>query len=469
MISMISKDWIQRNKILLILFFCALFVRLILFGINFNHNNSNLIDTIHGDDGYYEISQGLMNGNGFTGYTTPPFTPNPLRPPVWPFLIVFFAGTFGSYWAVFIFQILMGSFIPVLGFYVAKHLVGERHARWVGWLLVFDPYSVFLSFILYTETCFTFFFLLFLLFLFRYIKDQTIRNVIWAGVFLGLATLVKPTVQYFPIIIPLIVLYALRKNLTKSLWKHLAIFLGIFILLVAPWIYRNHREFGVWGMSAQPAFNLYVYLVPTVLSIDNHTSFSTELSDFVTKDGFDVNTINLSNSKLYANKAVAVLKDHKTALAKSVVITVFTFFTHDGMLTILQYSGITIENILHQPVFSLAAHPVQLVKIISHYIVSPAILILIMRLFWILAAALFLIGSFFSLKDKDRRTLVIFPLLIVGYFALTTSINGLGVNARFRVPVNVFIFSYAVYGLYRLWHIILGKLPARIYARMKKI
>jgi hypothetical protein len=34
------------------------------------------------------------------------------------------------------------------------------------------------------------------------------------------------------------------------------------------------------------------------------------------------------------------------------------------------------------------------------------------------------------------------------YFAETTSINGLGVNARFRVPVEVFIFSFAVYGFF---------------------
>ena len=198
-----------------------------------------------------------------------------------------------------IFQILIASFIPVLGIYIARHLIPERYAICVGFLLALEPYSILLSFILYTETCFTFLFLIFLIFLFRYMKEQTIRNAIWSRVFLGLATLVKPTVQYLPIIIPIIMLYFFRKQLKISLLKHLLIFLAVFSLLITPWVYRNYKEFGKFGMSAQPAFNLYVYLVPTVLSYDNHTSFKTELDTLLKKDSFDLNKINLSNNYYY--------------------------------------------------------------------------------------------------------------------------------------------------------------------------
>ena len=88
-------------------------------------------------------------------------------------------------------------------------------------------------------------------------------------------------------------------------------------------------------MTVQPVFNLYVYLVPTVLSIDNHTNFAIELNNFIDKRGVSVLDINLANADRYKKEAVPIILDHKIALIKSVFITIITFFTHDGMLTIL--------------------------------------------------------------------------------------------------------------------------------------
>lgn len=444
------KQWIKLHKFEIFLFLCALFVRLVLFTINFNQNGHDLIPTIKGDDGYYELSQNLIQGNGFSYETEPPYTPNPLRPPLWPFLIAFFAKTFGTYWAVFIFEIFLGSFIPILGMYVAKRIVGEKLSKWVAVALIFEPYLILLSFILYTETSFTFFFLVFLIFFFRYIENQNIRNAIWSGVFLGLACMIKPTIQFFPILLPLGLAILWRKNLTKDRLKEGLLFVLGFIVIITPWFYRNYQEFGVVGLSAQPAFNLYVYLVPTVLSIDNGTNFATELSNFVTKDGFDVDVINLSNASLYKTKAVEVIKEHKLALVKSVLISGVTFFTHDGMLTVLGYSGVTISNVISKPIISLLSHPVELVKTVIHYAQTPAILILIMRLVWIFITVLFVIGSVFIFRREGLRIPVLAALLMIFYFAATTCINGLGVNARFRVPVDVFIFSFAIYAIFAI-------------------
>src|SRR3990167_11403255 len=113
------KNWINKNRVPILLFCIAFVARGFLFYINFANTDYDLIGAIHGDDGYYEISQGLINGHGFTGSTIEPFTPNSLRPPVWPFIIALLVWVFGTYWAVLIFQILIASFIPVLGIYIA--------------------------------------------------------------------------------------------------------------------------------------------------------------------------------------------------------------------------------------------------------------------------------------------------------------------------------------------------------------
>jgi hypothetical protein len=218
--------------------------------------------------------------------------------------------------------------------------------------------------------------------------------------------------------------------------------------LIAPWLYRNHVEFNSWSMSAQPAFNLYVYLVPTVLAIDKGTDFKTELDLQVGKD-FDANTIDMRNGAEYQARALAVLKDHKSALVKSGLITLATFFTHDGMLTVLGHADIRFENI-SKPAVYLISHFRELISAVIFYAKSPAILILLMRLFWVLVSLFFVFGIYRNWKREGVRTTVLLSVCLVLYFAATTAINGFGVNARFRMPVDVFILGFALYGLFSL-------------------
>ncbi len=444
--------FLKKYKIFIIIFFVALCARVLVFSINFNHTNHDLVGAIHADDGYYEISQGLINGHGFSGSTATPFIPDPLRPPVWIFIIAFLAKIFGSYWSVLIFELLIGSSIPILGILIAQKITSKKIV-WIGTgiLLSIEPYGVLLSSLLYSETMFTFLFLIFFLFLIHYFENKNLRNLVWMTVFLGLATLVKPTVQYVPILLVAIIIFEARNCLTKKVIYHVAILLGLFCVIIAPWIYRNYKEFGVFGMSAQPAFNLYVYLVPTVLSYDNHTSFKTELDILLKKDNLNVNSINLSNSHYYKDQALTVLSNHKIALIKSVGITIVTFFTHDGMLTVLQNAGILIPATFNKPaLILLLTNPMILFKAIGLYIQGWGALIVLVRCLWILTTILFFVGSVFYLRRGNIRTFVIVALFLVVYFALTTSINGLGVNARFKVPVNTFIFTFALYGLFSL-------------------
>ena len=144
-------------------------------------------------------------------------------------------------------------------------------------------------------------------------------------------------------------LWHFRKNITREVIMQIAVFIGIFMLTIAPWLYRNYKEFGVVGMSAQPAFNLYVYLVPSVLSIENKTSFAEEYKEFVKEDGFDENTITLSNSDYFTSQSVAILKQHPLSLLKSTVNSSVAFFTHDGILTVLMYAGHTPSAYLSKP------------------------------------------------------------------------------------------------------------------------
>jgi len=433
----------------IIIFSLALVFRLILFFINYSVNEYNLISTIKADDGYYELSQNIINGHGFSFDNSEPYRPNSLRPPLWPYLIAFFA-YLGSYWLVFSVEIIMGSFIPVFGYKISKYLIGNKMAKILAFLMIFEPYSILLSFLLYSETPFTFFFLISIYFLVRYFEKNSLFYIVWSGVFLGLAVLIKPTVQYFPFIIPLYFALAYFGKDFKRRILHSLVYSLVIIAIISPWLYRNYNYFGKIDMTVQPVFNLYVYLVPTVLSIDNGTSFAIEIDNFVYKRGVSVFDINLANADYYKKQALPVIMEHKLALIKSVFITVITFFTHDGILTVFQYSGIKIDNIVNTPFIQLLLRPMELFKAILHYGVSPAIFIIFGRLTWYIISLLFVYGLYKLIVKNEKRIEIILFGLIVVYFAITTSINGFGVNARFRIPVTVIILSFAVNGFYAI-------------------
>src|SRR3989344_372182 len=453
MMRMNLFEWLKKHKIGASIFFLALVLRLVLFCINLDAAEGNFIDTIRGQDGYYEISRNLIDGNGFSFDTGPVYTPDPLRPPAWIFIMAFIAKLFGSYIPVFIFEMLIASFIPVLGMCLARYIVSDRLAFFVGILLALEPYAILLSVLTISETPFTFFLFISLLFLFKYIKQPSTRSIIWSAVFLGLAILVKPTVQFFPVLIPIALFLIFRKKISKTLCMHALYFFVISMLVISPWLYRNYKEFGVWGLSAQASFNLYQYLMPTVLAIDNGTDFATEHSALTFRNNLTGSDITLATEDYYIEKALSTISLHKTALVKSVGISMMTFFTHDGMLTVLGYAGVRVPNLLDKPALTiLFTEPVRLAGIISAYIASPAILVLLGRLFWIAMTLLFLVGGIRYLWKGKVSSYALIALFIVAYFAFLTTVNGFGMNARFRVTVNVFIFTFAVYSLSALWH-----------------
>lgn len=457
-------EFFRKHKVGIIIFLLALAVRLTLFAVNFNAAQGNFIETVRGGDGYYEISRNLIDGNGFSQEQGPVFSPEPLRPPVWIFFMAIIAKIFGSYVPVFIFEIIIGSLIPVIGMYLAVRVISARHAVFVGLLLALEPVSVLLSIIFITETSFTFLFLLFVVFLFRYIGSQTTRHIVWAGVFLGLAILVKPTIQFFTFLVPvaLFLIFKKKKSFPPILYKHCAYFFLVSVLILTPWFYRNYKEFGAVGLSAQPAFNLYLVLVPSVLSIDNGTSYESEFKvvfDAVNSGG---GGITLANSSYYIKEAFNIIKSHKVAFAESLATSVITFFTHDGMLTVLAYAGQTIPNMLSKPaLLLLLTNPAELARGVFFYWNSPVILVFFGRLFWVAVTLLFFAGAWLYLRREKFSPFVCVALGVVAYFALLTTANGFGMNARFRVPVNVFIFTFAIYGFSILWGVIKGRLFAK--------
>jgi len=441
------REFFKDHKIAIIIFVLAVVVRLALFFAYLSYHEGDFIATIRGADGYFEISENLIHGNGYSDDLPPLYAPNSLRPPAWIITMAFIAKLFGSYIPVFIFQLILSALTPLLGMYLAGKIISSKYVPLVGLALALEPATIYSNTMVVSETSFTFLFLMFVVFLFRYFDNQTTRNIIWSAVFIGLAILVKPTVQFFPVLIPLGLIFIYRKNLSPALFRHAAYFVLVSMLVLAPWIFRNYKEFGTYGLTSQAAYNLYTVLVPTIISIDSGTTYEAEqkvYADILRARG---ESITPTNGDKYTSESVSILSRHKMAFVKSMAISVVTFFTHDHMLTVLGYGGIVVPNILEKPALVLLfTDPMELISDIFVYAGTPGVLVLLGRLVWIAIALLFFSGVWLYCRREKFSPFALAALLMVAYFAIMTAANGFGMNGRFRIPVNTFIFTFAVYG-----------------------
>lgn len=441
-----------KKNIFFYIFILALVVRLALFFFNLHGVGGDLITVIHGQDGYYDVSRNLFLGNGFSINPTPPYFDYSYGVPGYPYFLYFLLWiTGGSYAFTVAIQILLGSFIPVIGMYITRYLVQYKRASLVvGILLALAPYQILFSFIFYTEALFTALFGIFLILFFKFLKNPSLRLTVWSAMFLGLATLTKPTVQYYVIIVPIFIFWHFRKEITKNLFKKVACFIFLFFLVLSPWLYRNYKTFDMINLSAQMPFNLYEVLLPSVLSIANHTSFATE-QDKLPRKAAD---IFFNTPKSVSSEAINEIKRHPVALIELSVLNGFTFFTHDGMLTFLQASGIQPVSYLPKPaIVMFLTEPWQLAKAIWLQLHTAMALVFFARLFWISVTILFFLGIYHLWRSKLFTSQVSFAVITVLYFMLTTMINGLTVNARFRMPVEPLFFAIAYAGFVFLYQI----------------
>lgn len=429
-------------KAALAVFVLALVARTLFFTASYQAHNYNLVETIHGGDAYFEISANILAGHGFSADSEPPYNPHPLRTPGYPYVLATLLWLFNSYWLILILQLCVGSLSCVLGLLVAHKLTQSLNiGTFVGAFLVFEPYHILFSGLFFTETIFIFLFLSFILLFLHYLERPTLRLLSLSAFVLGVATLTKTTPQFIPFLLIPLIFWRMRDNLKQAL-LHASVFGVIFLALLAPWMYRNYQKFGVVGMSAQPAFNLIVYLAPSVIALQDGTPL--DQASYLAERHLYAPDITLANASLYTPEAIHIIRTHIRGLVLVVLISGVTFFTHDGILTVLQHVGVTMPS-LPQPALVLLTHdPLSFMRLVGERILGPEGFILLFRLINTVVTALFVWGVLVLHKKKMLSVSWVFVLLLIAYFLITTPVNGLGVNARFRMPVEILITTTAL-------------------------
>ena len=437
------------SRKLLLIFLLALFARALFFSVAFSQTGGALQNAFPAFDGYRDITQSLLSGNGFSRSLSPPFVPDSVRTPLYPLFIAGLIWFFKSYYAVLIAQIVLGGIIPLIAYRIAVQILADtRIATLIAFLLALEPFSAGLSSTIQVETFFAALFLAGLTLFLEYWKSQRWRTLAYTTGFFALATLARPTIQFLPLLLILAVFF-LAKGDNGRATRHSLVVAAIFLLILAPWSIRNFVRFGNPALSVQYASVPYGYLVPSALALEKNIGFLEAMKQFYDGEGKieSVEEITLANAPFYKERATKILKKHPVGLIKSIGVTFLTFFTHDGYMDVLYRLGMPPSVRLERPAFTLLLEsPQKAWNFVRPLLASPALFAILGRIAWVLITLFFVAGAIRYLRVPEQRAKGIFILLIILYFAVTTIAVGLSVNARFRFPVNALILTFAVYG-----------------------
>lgn len=176
----------------------------------------------------------LVEGKGFGDPSYPLFTP-----PLYAGIIAILIHLVGEdQLSIKVVQALADSFTVIVIYFLAREIFDSETALISAAIWAIYPFSIYATLYVGPEAIFTLFLGLTLLLMVYAIKYQSWRHYSGAGILLGLATLIRGTTQFIPLLFPFMLLYFKRG--TKRSIMNYGIFLLSFIIIVAPWSLRNY-------------------------------------------------------------------------------------------------------------------------------------------------------------------------------------------------------------------------------------
>jgi len=232
------KEFLNTHKAIIIIALFALIIRVIFFIAVQPWNEQILQNKILVKDSadYHKLALSILNTRSFSSW-------NPVRTPGYPIFISMIYFIFGiKPWVVSLIQVLLNIISLIMVYVGAKMIFNKQVAIISAVLFAIDPHTILHSIIPATETLFVLIFLVSILILIYGLRCKKIIFFLISGFLLGLATLVRPIAQFFPIVVIGLILSYPRIKFVFRL-KMIISFSLIFLLIIAPWLYRNYSEY----------------------------------------------------------------------------------------------------------------------------------------------------------------------------------------------------------------------------------
>lgn len=193
---------------------------------------------------YYTLAYNMVVNGAYSVSSSEPLLASTYITPGYPLflaLFVFFSNSVNSfYMSVLVGQAVLSSLSAVFAFYISKRIMGLALSVIAAVCVALSPHlNVFTGYML-TETLFIFLFLAAILVIAIAVEKRSLLLFASAGLLLGFATLVRPALLLFPIIvlIVLFMVYGVKNSKLAAIS-----FLLAFILVLSPWfIWKGQNE-----------------------------------------------------------------------------------------------------------------------------------------------------------------------------------------------------------------------------------
>ncbi len=207
---------------------------------------------------YVHHAQHLVHGAGYVDAGGRPTSYWPIGYPAALALTYFVAGK--SYLAAALLNAMCGMATAILIVVLATSFLGPAVGRIAGLVAAAYPNHVFFASLHLTEPLFT---LLLLAAAFFLLRGPTATHNFVAGLLLGLAALTRPAITLFPLLLP--VWYVRQGRSLRTALKGTGVVVLMLLVIVTPWMFRNHRVSGAWEIASSGGHNFWIGNNPKAL------------------------------------------------------------------------------------------------------------------------------------------------------------------------------------------------------------
>ncbi len=387
--------------------------------------------------------------------------PTNFRTPGYLLILAIIYFIFHSFIPAIFFGAIISAFAAPLIYLIAKEVFIERTAFVAGILTAIEPMGLFLGVSILTEGVFTPVLFLFVYFFIKYLKTSKFSYLWYSGALLGATVLIRPITFYFWVVaIPIIVFkeYVIDWRLA---FKRALVFVGIFFIVVSPWLIRNKIVVNSWQITSLQGYAFYIDHYGAVL---RYLGEAGPLSDVQARALALVppdRIFTSEGSNILFKTAIDGIKQHKLAYANVYVKSMISFFIANGykslFIDILGVSAkapyIPFELFLRFDFKSIS-------KTFADMDFTGFLIYWGSKIFWVTTSLSFFITFVYLLINKNYkaiRTEIAFIAIVIFYFALITGPTVIG-GGRTKAPINGLIFIFAVFGAFRIFEFIKKKL-----------
>lgn len=205
---------------------------------------------------YLQVAKNLLHHGVYSMEMSQTPHPDNYRTPLYPFFLIPFVFLKASPYIPVILQSLIMSLTGVAVYLLGKRIFSERAAFIAAFMTSLEPFSALISAQLMTEAIFTPLFVSALLCLAVSIVTRNTKDLLLGSLLLSLAALARPVAFYLFPAIPIAALLATGKQIE---WKRVGAGLGLFFLIVSPWLLFITLTVRTMHFGSVSSFDLYAY------------------------------------------------------------------------------------------------------------------------------------------------------------------------------------------------------------------